>query len=262
MAENIGGPLNMIGINAEFVSNLVTTSVSSGVAQSFRGVGGQSFLTQAGQAIVSNAASNVVNIGINSLLGTEVAGASGLQLNTGANILASTVTPYVTSSLAGGVNQAIQNSLRSAGPIGPVLSQIGTGLVNQAFNGLTNLITGATTPGLGGLGTKAFPGAGNEPSANYSGGSAYTLGTNGPDVIFSIRAANSGPLGPGGTSSEINNPFTSTTMALADFTSVTGLSTPIADGLKMSSMLGSSGTTYTSSVATSSETGFTTSLLR
>ncbi len=203
----------MVGITPQLVSNIVTTSVSSGVVQSanqlLRGVGNQS-LAQAGSAVLGN----VVNVGLNSVLGTKVAGVSGLSLTSGANILASTITPYVTSGLAQGINQSIQNSLKSAGPLGSVLAEIGTGLVNQGFNGLSNLITGATTPGSGaggGQSSKFFPGAGNEPDANYNSGGAYTLGTNGPDVVIAIRPANSGPLALA-TAEAINNPSTPTTV--------------------------------------------------
>lgn len=216
---NPGGPLNLIGITPQFVSNLVTTSVGSGVVSStnqlFRGVANQS-LAQAGSALVGNVASNVVNVGINSLLGTQVAGASGLSLNTGGNILASTITPYVTGALAQGVNQSIQNSLKGAGPLGSVLAQIGTGLVNQGLNSLTNLIGGGITPGSGSSsssGTKFFPGAGNEPPAQYNGGGAYTLGTNGPDVVIAIRPANSGPQTFDNYSS-VFNPVNPTTLPL------------------------------------------------
>jgi hypothetical protein len=196
---NPGGPLNMVGITPQLVSNLVTTSVSSGVTSSanqlLAGVANQS-LAQAGSALVGNATGNLVNVGINSLLGTQVAGVSGLNLNTGANVLASTITPFVTGALAQGINQSIQNSLKGAGPLGQVLAEIGTGLVNQGLNGLTNLIGGGITPGSGlssSNATRFFPGAGDEPEANYNGGGSYTLGSNGPDVVIAIRAANSGP---------------------------------------------------------------------
>jgi hypothetical protein len=209
------GPLNLVGINPQLTSNIVTTSVSSGVVQSanqlFRGVGNQS-LAQAGTAVLGN----VVNVGINSILGTKVAGSSGLSLTTGANVLASTITPFVTSGLAQGLNQSIQNSLRSAGPLGSVLSQIGTGLVSQGINGLTNLITGAATPGSGAGGSQAskfFPGAGDEPDANYNGGNSYTLGSNGPDVVIVIRPANAGPLASAAAEA-INSPAVSTSMPL------------------------------------------------
>lgn len=215
-----GGPLNLVGITPQLVSNIVTTSVSSGVVQSanqlLRGVGNQS-LAQAGSAVLGN----VVNVGLNSILGTQVAGSSGLSLTTGANVLASTITPFVTSGLAQGINQSIQNSLKSAGPLGSVLAEIGTGLVNQGLNGLTNLITGATTPGSGAGGSQAskfFPGAGDEPPANYSGGNSYTLGSNGPDVVIAIRPANWGPLTWGGLDSSVNTPSTATTLPLNSLT--------------------------------------------
>jgi hypothetical protein len=236
-----GGTLSLVGITPQFVSNLVTTSVSSGVRAStnqlFRGVANQS-LAQAGSALVGNVASNVVNVGINSLLGTQVAGASGLSLNTGANILASTITPYVTSSLAQGINQSIQNSLKGAGPLGSVLSQIGTGLVNQGLNSLTNLIGGGTTPGSGSSSsnaTKFFPGAGNEPEANYNGGGAYSLGSNGPDVVIAIRAANSGPQTYENYSS-IFSPVTPTTLPTTSITNPANIQNTVVNGLKRSSM--------------------------
>ena len=244
---NPGGPLNMVGITPQLVSNLVTTSVSSGVISSanqlLAGVANQS-LAQAGSALVGNVASNVVNVGINSLLGTKVAGASGLSLNTGANVLASTITPYVTGSLAQGINQSIQNSLKGAGPLGSVLSQIGTGLVNQGLNSLTNLIGGATTPGAGGGGSQAskfFPGAGSEPAADYGGGNAYSLGSNGPDVVIAIRPANSGPLTYGGLEQSINNPSVPTTQALTSFSNPTKIQNTSVNAIKRSQMYTSGG---------------------
>lgn len=235
-----GGPLNLVGITPQLVSNIVTTSVSSGVVQSanqlLRGVGNQS-LAQAGSAVLGN----VVNVGLNSILGTQVAGSSGLSLTTGANVLASTITPFVTSGLAQGINQSIQNSLKSAGPLGSVLAEIGTGLVNQGLNGLTNLITGATTPGSGAGGSQAskfFPGAGNEPPANYSGGNSYTLGSNGPDVVIAIRPANSGPL-QSAAAEAVNNPSVPTTQPLTQTANPATVQAPAVNTLKKAVMLGS-----------------------
>lgn len=231
---NPGGPLSMVGITPQFVSNLVTTSVSSGVISSanqlLAGVANQS-LAQAGSALVGNAAGNLVNVGINSLLGTQVAGVSGLNLNTGANVLASTITPFVTGALAQGINQSIQNSLKGAGPLGQVLAEIGTGLVNQGLNGLTNLIGGGITPGSGlssSNATKFFPGAGDEPEANYNGGGSYTLGSNGPDVVIAIRAANSGPQ-TFGTFLAINDPVVPVTQPLTNFTNPSNLRDSFTD---------------------------------
>lgn len=234
---NIGGALSMVGITPQLVSNVVTTSVGTSTNQLFRGVANQS-LAQAGSALVGNVASNVVNVGVNSLLGTQVAGASGLSLNTGANVLASTITPYVTGALAQGINQSIQNSLKGAGPLGPVLSQIGTGLVNQGLNGLTNLIGGATTPGTGAGGSQAskfFPGAGAEPPADYGGGNAYTLGSNGPDVVIAIRPANSGPQTYENYSS-IFNPVTPTTLPLTSVKDPASIQNSAINGIKRTSM--------------------------
>ena len=234
---NPGGPLSLIGITPQFVSNVVTTSVGSSATQLFQGVANQS-LAQAGSAVIGNVASNVVNVGINSLLSTQVAGASGLNLNTGANVLASTITPYVTGALAQGINQSIQNSLRGAGPLGSVLAQIGTGFVNQGLNGITNLITGATTPGSGSGGSQAsrfFPGAGDEPGAQYNDGGSYTLGSNGPDVVIAIRPANSGPQTFDNYSS-IFNPTTPTSLPSTSVTNPGNLQNTAINSIKRSAM--------------------------
>lgn len=185
-----GGPLNVIGITPSFLSQLGTQTAQNGVVQ---GVGqvwqgaGQSFVGSAGQALAGNLAGSAVNIALNSLLGTQVTGPQGLSLTSGANLLASTITPYVTGNLAAGINQSIQKSLQSAGPFGPALSTLGTGLVNQAFGGITDAIFGASSAGSG-ENYKMFPGGGGEPPADY-GGSSYTLN----DVVFSIQPANQGP---------------------------------------------------------------------
>ena len=188
-----GGPLNLIG--ASFLTQTATQAVSqaasAGVAQVFQGAG-QSFFGSAGQALAGNLAGSAVNVALNSVLGTQVAGPAGINLSSGANLLASTITPFVTSTVAAGINQSIQQSLQSAGPFGPALSTLGTTAVNQLFGGLGNALTGASSTGTG-YGNKTFPGAGSEPPADYSGGKAYTLGSTGGDVVFSIQPANQGP---------------------------------------------------------------------
>jgi hypothetical protein len=184
-----GGPLPTLGITPSYLTQLGTATTSSGVAQGLGQVwqgSGQSFFGSAGQALGGALAGSAVNIAMNSALGTSVVGPQGFSLDSGANLLASTITPYVTSSVAAGINQNIQRSLQSAGPFGPVLSGIGTSLVNQAFNGLSNAIFGGT--GIGGTNYKMFPGGGDEPPSDY-GGSAYTL----TDVTFSLQPANQGP---------------------------------------------------------------------
>jgi len=190
-----GGPLSTIGITPEFVTGLATQTASSGVQQALGQVwkgSGQSFLGSAGQSLGGALAGSAVNVALNSVFSTSVPGPSGFNLNSGANVLASTITPFVTGAVAGGINQQIQKSLANAGPFGSALSTLGTGLVNQAFGGIANSIFGAATPGAGGANVKMFPGGGDEPPADY-GGSAYTL----TDVVFSLKPANIGPQSEG-----------------------------------------------------------------
>jgi hypothetical protein len=207
-----GGLLNVLGITPSYITGLATQTASSGVSQALGQVwqgAGQSFAGSAGQALGGALAGTAVNIALNSALGTNVVGPQGLQLNSGANILASTITPFVTSSVAGAINQNIQQSLQSAGPFGTILSNIGTSLVNQATQGITDAIFGAATSGSGGSNATnylTFPGGGGEPPADY-GGSAYTL----TDVLFSIRPANQGPQSFGDIS-YTDFPLTQTTL--------------------------------------------------
>jgi len=183
-----GGPLSTVGITPAYVTQLATQTGSSGVPQALGQIwqgSGQSFYGAAGQALGGALAGSAINIGLNSALGTSVVGPQGLKLNSGANILASTITPYVTSSVAAGINQSINTSLKSAGPFGPILSNLGTTLTNQVFNGFSNAIFGATDTATN---YKMFPGGGGEAPADY-GGSSYTLN----EVVFSIQPANQGP---------------------------------------------------------------------
>jgi hypothetical protein len=185
----LGGALSTIGTS--FLTQTATQAASAGFTQVFQG-SGQSFFGSAGQALAGNLAGSAVNIALNSVFKTQVTGPGGIKLDSGANILASTITPYVTSTVAAGINQSIQKSLQSAGPFGPVLSTFATTTVNQLFNGLSNSLTAGSSTGTG-YGNKTFPGAGSEPPADYAGGNAYTLGSNGGDVVFSIQPANQGP---------------------------------------------------------------------
>jgi hypothetical protein len=141
-----------------------------------------------------------------------------LKLTSGANILASTITPFVTGAVAAGINQNIQQSLSSAGPFGAALSTLGTGLVNQAFNSIGNSIFSGASSGATGSNYKSFPGAGDEPPADY-GGSSYTLGPTGGDVVFSIQPANQGPQAFG-INEAVNAPKSATTLPLSQFSSV------------------------------------------
>jgi len=226
-----GGAINVIGITPSFLTTLGTQTAQNGVVQGlgqvFQGAG-QSFLGSAGQSLVGNLAGSAVNIALNSVLGTKVAGPQGLSLTSGANLLASTITPYVTSQVAAGINQSIQSTLQSAGPFGPALSIAGTGLVNQLFGGLGNAITGAASTGTN---YKMFPGGGGEPSADY-GGSSYTL----TDVVFTLVPANKGPQ-QFGMAQATNTPTTATTLPSTNFTQMPFTSgNKTVDILKQASM--------------------------
>jgi hypothetical protein len=244
-----GGVLATVGITPSFITQLATQTASNGVPQALGQVwqgSGQSFFGSAGQALGGALAGSAVNIALNSALGTNVVGPQGLSLTSGANILASTITPYVTGAVAAGINQSINNSLKSAGPFGPILSNIGTSLVNQTFNGITNAITGATTPGTGNATNyKMFPGADGigEVPAVYNDGGAYTL----TDIVFSLQPANQGPQAFG-DSQAANDPKTATTAAVTqvagDSGSVTSSAGATANAAKAEKMAqGTSGTT-------------------
>ena len=229
----LGGALNVIGITPSFITQTATQAASTRFTQVFQG-SGQSFQGSAGQSLSGNQIGSAVNIVLNSALGTQVAGPQGLSLTSGANLLASTITPYVTSQVAAGINQSIQSSLKSAGAFGPVLSTLGTSFVNQAFQGLTNSIFGGAGNGLGGPGGtnyKMFPGGGGEAASDY-GGSAYTL----TDVVFNLRPANRGPQQLG-LAQATNFPKSLTTVPSTSFTK-----TPLISGnttvnaLKVASM--------------------------
>lgn len=211
-----GGAIPMLGITPEFVAGLATQTASSGVPQLLGQVwkgSGQTFYGKAGQALAGGLSASAINIGLNSLLGTQVAGPQGFSLTSGNNILASVITPYVSSTVAAGINQQIEQSLSTAGPFGTILSDFSTGLVNQAFGGIANEIFSNVNLGQG-TNFKMFPGGGGEPPANYEG-SSYTLS----DVVFSIQPANQGPQAFG-TSSALDFPTTKTTLPSTNFTTM------------------------------------------
>ena len=218
MAKFEGGAINTVGITGSYLTQLATQTASSGVAQALGQVwqgSGQSFFGQAGQALGGALAGSAVNIALNSAFNTNVPGPQGFSLNSGKNILASVVTPYVTSSISAGINQNIQQSLKNAGPFGPIFSGIGTGLVNQATQGITNAIFGAASQGSG-PNYKMFPGGGRqgEAPADY-GDSLYTL----QDIVFSIQRANSG-VQTFGESQAVNSPLAATRIPTASYTSM------------------------------------------
>lgn len=230
-----GGPLSTVGITPSFITQLATQTGSSGVPQALGQIwqgSGQSFYGSAGQALGGALAGSAVNIALNSVLGTDVVGPQGLKLDSGANILASTITPYVTSSVAAGINQSINSSLKSAGAFGPILSNLGSTLVDQAFNGISNAIFGATNTATN---YKMFPGGGGEGEAPADyGGSAYTL----TDVVFSLQPANQGPQAFGDYSAAFDPKF-GTKLPFGDLINADfGVEYPAVNSFKQSVMKG------------------------
>lgn len=230
-----GGPLSTVGITPSFITQLATQTGSSGVPQALGQIwqgSGQSFYGSAGQALGGALAGSAVNIALNSVLGTDVVGPQGLKLDSGANILASTITPYVTSSVAAGINQSINSSLKSAGAFGPILSNLGSTLVDQAFNGISNAIFGATNTATN---YKMFPGGGGEGEAPADyGGSTYTL----TDVVFSIQPANQGPQAFGDYSAAFDPKF-GTKLPFGDLINADfGVEYPAVNSFKQSVMKG------------------------
>lgn len=227
------GRIDFAAISPSYVTGLATQTASSGIPQAIGQIwqgSGQSFLGSAGQSLGGALAGSAINIALNSALGTSVVGPQGFSLNSGANILASTITPYVTGAVAAGINQNIQQSLNSAGAFGPILSNLGTSLVSQAFNGLANnIFAGAVQP----TDFKMFPGGGDEPPADY-GGVTYTL----TDVVFSIQPANQGPQAFGDFSAAFDPKF-GTTLPWGDLTSADfGVKYPALNDFKSGVMQG------------------------
>ncbi len=220
-----GGVIGTLGITPSYISTLGTVTAQNGtilgLGQVWQGAG-QSYFGSAGQSLAGNLAGSAVNIALNSALGTQVVGPQGIPLTSGTNILASTITPFVTSTIAAGINQNLQQSLQAAGPFGPLLSSLGTNLVNQAF--------GSVASGLGAASTnvenyKMFPGADGigEAPAVYNNGSAYTL----TDIVFSIQPANQGPQ-QFGQEQAISDPKSATTVATTQIAGNSGTATSAA----------------------------------
>lgn len=221
MALFQGGAVPMVSVLPQFLGNTAgqpfssinPNQISSLTNQVFQG-SGQSFLARQGQSILSNSAFNFVNIGVSSLVNQEVAKTSGINLSSGGNFIASALTASVSPVLSSAININIANALSSAGPFGPLLSTVGSNLLSGAFNNvLSGLGLGNSTAGEGaGFSSISFPGAGDEPKADYSGGGPYTL----KDIVFSLQPANQGPQ-TFGLSQAINDPKSATTVSSTQF---------------------------------------------
>jgi len=226
-----GGPVPTLGISPSYDFNTSNTLLyGSNENQVYQG-SGQSFQGQPGQYLSGDLGQSAINVALNPKLGSDITNQSGVSLFSGSDILASNITSLIPSDLSFGVNQDISQSLASAGEFGPLLSQFGS------FSGGGG--GGGANPGAtqgDPWGQKAFPGAGDEPKADYAGGGPYTLGSNGSDVVFSLQPANKGPQSSG-LDKSINDPASQTTVPKNQFTNP-DFSAPnaTADTLKSASM--------------------------
>jgi len=202
--------------------------------QIFQGAG-KSFAAAAGQAVVLQGGNTAINVAVTSAAAKAISSiGSGFDLTKGFNIAASSLTSSITGLASASLNQAISKSLSSAGPFGPLLTTVATGLANNLVDTLGGLL-----PGGGGgdnplaanaANYKSFPGAGQgEAPADYGGGGSYTLGPNGGDVVFSIRPAGSGAQATGFALGEY--PATGTTLPV---TSVTGMTAGVGQNFDTS----------------------------
>jgi hypothetical protein len=232
-----GGPIPTLAISPSYDFNYSSTLLyGSNGNQVYQG-SGQSFQGEPGQYLTGDLGQSAINIALNPNLGADITNQSGVSLSSGSNVLASTMTSLLSSGLSFGANRDIGKTLASAGQFGPILSQLGGLFGGGGAGGSTNPSATQGDP----WGQKAFPGAGDEPKADYAGGGPYTLGTNGSDVVFSLQPANKGPQSSG-LDKSINDPASSTTVPKGDLTNpdVSSPNAP-ADAAKSATMNPNSG---------------------
>jgi hypothetical protein len=219
MAVFQGGRIPLIGVPTRDVTQpLVAGSVAAA------GVGVTNPVTQ--QAI-SQFGTPAVNVALGALLGNEVSQAMGVDISAGAQVLSTQIGPFVSSAAAGAVSESVRNALQGSGLAGQFIGlaagqatfALTQGIYDTLLGGpISGLLGGLTGTGIWngvGVPTQQWPGAANEPPANYNQ-SAYSLGSGGPDVVFSIQPANQGPQAFGLASIEL--PETVTSMPLNSFT--------------------------------------------
>jgi hypothetical protein len=144
-----------------------------------------------GNNIVQTLGGSVINVALNQVTPEEWRQVLGVEPTAFDNILPSIERSALS---AGGqlFNQFLTDTLSPSGA-GGVLGNIGINLAQTAasnvFQNLLGDISGAAVGS--GKSSRWFPGASNEPVANY-GSTIFTKGLNGPDVTFSIIPALSG----------------------------------------------------------------------
>ena len=178
--------MNLNGIiPTNFISGVIPTFplLRSGVANGFA------------NSLIRNAAPSLVGTGINIALGqstgARVTSFLGIPPSSLDNVVGSVLTPGVVSAGQEVLGNFLDDKLVSSGalgPAGPLVSGLVQGVVSNLAGDLLGGIFGGSSANSNP--NQWFPGAGNEPDADY-GGSLYTPGPNGPDVVFSITSAES-----------------------------------------------------------------------
>jgi hypothetical protein len=197
--------------------------------QVFQGAG-QTFATGAGQAVGLTGGNTAIQIAVTNAASKTIKSlGTGFDLTQGLNIAATSLTSSLPGIVSSSLNQSIAQSLASAGQFAPFLTTVANNLTQSLVGGAVNSFLGSGQgvggllggiPGVGGENFKSFPGAGqDEAPADYGGGSSYTLGLNGGDVVFSIRPAGSGAQSTGLALSR--DPATFTTNPITDITGMT-----------------------------------------
>ena len=226
-----GGVVPTVGIEPQFISQAGAVAASTFGTQLFQGAG-QTFYGQTNQQIINTAANSAINIALNPSLGSLISAISGYNLSNGSNYLASAILSGISGSLAEGINRSIFSALGSAGSFGSIIGQLAPGGISNIINSLTNNTSNFDNSGP----TLLFPGAGNEPPADY-GLNNYTN----REVVFSIQPANAGPQSFG-LDNSINFPNSITTLPFKDLINMQPLSpNAVANGIKYASMFGGAG---------------------
>ena len=258
-----GGKIPLIGLTP---SQLAYQVGAAGISQLPTGSGPFAGLAAGGANIL-------LNVALPQNTGEQVAGQSGADLSSGQNILQTQLQPLLSSTLSSVVNTQISNSLASAGPFGALGASLAQAAAGSIINSATNAVFGslfgggsatsaiaggdyssvfadsasplfgdqsivgdlANTQNAAGA-TRSFPGAGAEATANY-GGSTYSLGSGGPDVVFSIQSASEATPQSGGLSQILSGQSTPVSMALNSASNVAWRTDPLVNNIKAYDMV-------------------------
>jgi len=137
--------------------------------------------------LLNNVVGGAVNVALSPVLSKQWLNTLGFSSLAPENLLGAIVTPGLLDLGNQAITQTLTNSLLNSGAFGPGSSLV-QGIISPAIGNLSQGLLGSLLPNYQSNPNKYFPGAGDEPDADY-GGSVYNLGQNGPDVVFSIKPA-------------------------------------------------------------------------